>query len=53
VKSHHKNVERLAVVAGHMWQHWLAALAQVFVHPKIKVFDKDQIEDAREWLNKS
>lgn len=50
VKTHHEKVERLAVVAGYMWQHWLAGLAQVFIHPKIKVFDKGQIEDARTWL---
>ncbi len=50
VKGHHEKVERLAIVAGHMWQHWLAALARVFVHPHIKVFDKNQVGEARKWL---
>ena len=52
VKTHHEKVERLAIVTGHMWQHWLAALAQVFVHPKVKILDRDQVEEARKWLNK-
>ncbi|SEQ91093.1 SpoIIAA-like [Nitrosomonas sp. Nm51] len=50
VKRHHKKVERLGIVAGHTWQHWLAALAQVFVHPHVKVFDQNQIEEAKKWL---
>ncbi len=50
VKEHNQKVERLAVVAGHMWQYWLAALARMFLQPKIRVFDKDQIEEARAWL---
>jgi hypothetical protein len=49
VKRHHESVERLAIVAGHMWQHWLAIMIQVFVHPQVKAFDKDQIEEARKW----
>jgi len=50
VKDHNKKVERLAVVAGHTWQHWLAALARMFIQPKVRVFDKDQINEARAWL---
>ncbi len=50
VKGHHNNVEKLAFVVGHMWQHWLAGMAKVFVHPQIKAFDKNQIEEARNWL---
>lgn len=50
VKEHHEKVERLAIIAGHMWQHWLAALAHVFVHPKMKVFNKGQAEEAKAWI---
>ncbi|WP_172592411.1 SpoIIAA family protein [Nitrosomonas supralitoralis] len=50
VKAHHVKVERLAIIAGHMWQHWIAAMARVFMHPEIKVFDKNQLEAARNWL---
>lgn len=50
VKAHHAKVERLAIIAGHMWQHWIAAMARVFMHPEVKVFDKTQLEDARNWL---
>lgn len=50
VKEHHTKVERLAIVTGHMWQHWIAALAKVFMHPDIKVFDKTQLNEAESWL---
>ncbi|MDB2414218.1 STAS/SEC14 domain-containing protein [Rickettsiales bacterium] len=50
VKKHHKDVERIAVIASHSWQHWLVAMARVFVHPKIEVFDVDQITKAKEWI---
>jgi len=50
VKKHHEKVERLAIVAGHTWQHWLAAMVRVFVHPEVKIFDKDQVEEARKWV---
>lgn len=50
VKTHHEKVERLGIIAGHMWQHWLAAMAQIFVHPKLRVFDKDQVEEAKKWI---
>lgn len=51
VKNHHNKIERISLVAGYEWQHWLAVFAQIFVHPTLKVFDKNQIEDARKWLN--
>lgn len=48
VKSHHNNIERVALVAGHAWQHWVAGALKMFVHPEIRVFDK--ICDARNWI---
>lgn len=50
VKTHHQKVEKIAFVAGHMWQHWVAAMASIFVHPKIKVFEKSKLEDAESWI---
>ncbi|MCB1650628.1 MAG: STAS/SEC14 domain-containing protein [Alphaproteobacteria bacterium] len=49
VRRHHENVERLAVIAGHAWQHWMAAMGGVFLHPEVKVFDPAQREDAKRW----
>jgi len=51
VKTHHQHVERIAFIAGHSWQHWLAGIIKVFVHPEIRVFDKDEAEEAEKWLN--
>jgi len=50
VKGHQISVERIAFIAGHKWQHWLAAVIRLFVHPEIKIFDKDQMSLAEEWL---
>ena len=52
VREHNKNVARIALVAGHRWQHWIAGIASVFVHPEIKVFDKGEIVAAEDWLFK-
>jgi hypothetical protein len=50
VKVHQSKVKRIAVIAGHDWQHWIAAIVNVFVHPEIKVFGRDQEDAARRWL---
>jgi hypothetical protein len=28
-------IKRIAVLAGHDWQHWIAAVVNIFVHPEI------------------
>ncbi len=50
VREHQKRIERIALVAGHEWQHWIAGIASVFVHPEIKVFDKGESAIAQSWL---
>lgn len=50
VKTHHQHVERIAFIAGHSWQHWLAGIIRVFVHPEIKIFDKNESEEAKKWI---
>lgn len=50
VKTHHQHVERIAFIAGHSWQHWLAGILKVFVHPEIQVFDKDEADEAETWI---
>ena len=50
VKDHQSKVKRIAVIAGHDWQHWLAAVVNIFVHPKIRAFGIDQEAAAGQWL---
>jgi hypothetical protein len=37
VRNHQAKIARIALIAGHMWQHWVTGVAGVFVHPYIKV----------------
>jgi len=48
VKSHQKNVDRVAIIAGHEWHHWLVDALKIFLHPEIRVFDKES--DALSWI---
>jgi hypothetical protein len=50
VKDHQSKVKRIAVIAGHNWQGLLAEVVNIFVHPQIKVFRKDEEATARQWL---
>jgi hypothetical protein len=50
VKDHQKAVERIAVIIGHEWQHWLVGSVKVFLHPEVRVFDKDQAIKAMQWI---
>lgn len=52
VKDHHEKVEKIAVVAGQTWQRWLAAFANLFVKPDIKVFDAKDTAAALQWITK-
>ena len=48
VKAHQHFVKQAAVIAGHQWQHWIAAIGDTFLEPDIKVFDDATI--ARTWI---
>lgn len=50
VKSHQHKVDRIAVIARHEWQHWLVGALKVFLHPEIRVFDKNHESDALDWI---
>jgi hypothetical protein len=50
VKDHKSKVRRIALIAGHDWQHWIAVIVNVFVHPEIKAFGSEQEDAARRWL---
>jgi len=50
IKNHHTKVEKIALIAGHTWQHWLAAFANLFIQPDIKVFDAKDTSAALKWI---
>jgi hypothetical protein len=53
VKSHQKKLERVAVIAGHAWQHWVVGIFKIFVHPQVAVFDHNEIANATHWLSEN
>jgi hypothetical protein len=50
VKDHQQKVERIAVLVGHEWQHWLIIAIRMFVHPEVRAYDKSQATEAQQWL---
>ena len=50
VKDHQQKVERIAVIAGHEWQHWLISVVRMFVHPEIRAYDKGHQSEALQWI---
>jgi hypothetical protein len=50
VKNHQQKIERIALIAGHEWQHWLISLVKMFVHPEVKAFDKSHENEALHWI---
>ena len=50
VRNHQAKAARIALIAGHRWQHWLASTVGTFLHPKIKAFDKGEEAKALRWL---
>jgi hypothetical protein len=50
VRTHQQKVARIAIIAGHAWQHWLALFAGVFVHPELEVFEPTERVQAEGWL---
>jgi SpoIIAA-like len=50
VKNHQKKVDRIAVIVGHDWQHWLVGAVRVFLHPEVKAYDKGHESEAMHWI---
>jgi hypothetical protein len=50
VKNHHQKVERISVLTGHDWQHWVIGTIRLFVHPEVRAYDKGQESEALEWI---
>ena len=50
IKNHQRNVERIAVIVGHDWQHWVVDAARMFLHPEARAFDKGREDEAQRWV---
>ena len=50
VKNHHQKVDRISVITGHDWQHWVIGTVRLFVHPEVRAYDKSEENNALEWI---
>ena len=50
IRAHQRHVERLAVIAGHDWQHWLIDLTRMVLHRDARTFDKAHEGEAIQWI---
>jgi len=50
VKNHQDRVERIAVIVGHDWQHWLIGMVRIFVHPDVRAYGQGQESEAVQWI---
>ncbi len=49
-KQHDKDFERIAIVGAKPWQKWMTALGRAFLSAEIRYFDRDQLQEAWDWL---
>jgi hypothetical protein len=47
---HWHDIERLAMVGETKWQKGMAVFCRPFTTAKIKYFDQEQLDEAREWV---
>lgn len=50
VSGHHRRIERIAVVTSSRLLRIIPAVARLFVHPEIRLFDHKQRAPALSWL---
>jgi hypothetical protein len=48
--KHHADFEKIAVVGGPDWVVWLVKLSAFLIAGEIKVFPKDQLQEAWIWM---
>ena len=48
--AHFKNVKKIAVVTDKDWIQKLSEYSKLLVPAEVKVFENEEIEDARTWL---
>jgi hypothetical protein len=49
--KHFSDVERLASVGDATWKKWMMEFYKPFTAATVRYFERDQIEEARAWLN--
>jgi SpoIIAA-like len=52
IKNHHHYIERAAIITGHTWQHWMISIIKVFIHPDVRVFEQNQVDEAYQYIEK-
>ena len=50
MKDHQQQVDRIAVIVAHDWQHWLVGAVRVLLHPEVRAYDKRQEGEALQWI---
>ena len=50
IRSHHRKIERIAVIAPHDWQHWVIGAVRMFLHPEVRADDKNHESQALQWI---
>jgi len=50
IKDHQAKVDRIAVIAGHEWQHWLVGAVRILLHPDVRAYDRTQDDEALRWI---
>jgi hypothetical protein len=48
--KHFRDIERLAIVGEKKWQQGMAHFCKPFTTAQIRYFERDQVDQAREWL---
>lgn len=48
--AHWKDIERLGIVGESKWEEGMAMFCKPFTMAKVKYFDQEKIDEAREWL---
>lgn len=48
--SHFNDIERLAIVGEKKWEKGMASFCKPFTTAKVRFFEKDQAEQARQWI---
>ncbi len=49
--KHFSDIERIAMVGDKKWQEWMAVFCRPFTRAKVRYFEKNNIDEARNWLN--
>jgi len=48
--KHWRDIERLALVGETKWQHGMAVFCKPFTTAKVRYFDHENLDEARQWL---